>query len=104
MDVIDLWRYLGALLLVGGLMAAALVGVKRFGVPGMAKPERIRRIRIVEALMLSPRQRLVLIRRDNVEHLIVLGPEGASVVEKDIAAKDAALPAPASKFPAGPAA
>lgn len=84
MDVIDLWRYLGALLLVGGLLAFALIGVRHFGIPGMAKPERQRRLRIVETVMLSPRQRLVLVRRDFIEHLIAVGPEGAVVIEKDI--------------------
>jgi flagellar protein FliO/FliZ len=83
--MIDVLRYVGALLLVGGLMAFALFGVKRFGVPGFTKPDRKRRIRIVEILMLSPRQRLALVRRDDVEHLIVLGPEGATVIEKGIA-------------------
>lgn len=86
MEYIDLWRYVGALLMVGGLMAAALVGVRRFGVPGMAKPERTRRLRVVESLILTPRQRLVLVRRDETEHLILLGPEGASLIEKAIAA------------------
>ena len=87
MDVIEVWRYVGALLLVGGLMAFALVGVRRFGIPGIAKPDRTRRIRIIETVMLSPRQRLVLIRRDDVEHLIAFGPEGACIIEKGIPAK-----------------
>ena len=43
--------------------------------------------------MLSPRQRLVLVRRDNVEHLVMLCPDGASVIEASIAAPPAEPPA-----------
>jgi len=40
-------------------------------------------------LMVGPRQRLVIVRRDNVEHLVLSGPDGASVLETGITAKDA---------------
>ena len=36
--------------------------------------------------MIGPRQRLYLLRRDGVEHLVIAGPEGMSVVESGIAA------------------
>lgn len=84
MDVIDLWRYFGALLLVFGLIGVAAVAARRYGLPGMVKPTRTRRLSIVEALSLSPRQRLILIRRDDVEHLIAFGPDGATIIEKNI--------------------
>lgn len=87
MDVIDLWRYFGALLLVAGLAGVAIIGTRRFGVPGLIRPPGTRRVRIVESIMLSTRQRLCLIRRDNVEHLVLLGPEGASVIERNIPAQ-----------------
>lgn len=87
MDVIDLWRYFGALLLVAGLAGFAIVATRRFGVPGLIKPQNNRRVRIVESVMLSARQRLCLIRRDNVEHLVLIGPEGASVIERNIPAR-----------------
>jgi flagellar protein FliO/FliZ len=35
--------------------------------------------------MVSPRQRLALVRRDDVEHLVLIGPDGASVIEAGIA-------------------
>ena len=34
--------------------------------------------------MIGPRQRLFIVRRDNVEHLVLSGPEGASVIENGI--------------------
>jgi flagellar protein FliO/FliZ len=36
--------------------------------------------------MISPRQRLVLVRRDDVEHLVMICPDGASVIEASITA------------------
>ncbi len=85
MDVLDFARYFAALLLVLGLIGAAGLATRKFGVPGLAKPASIRRLQIVETLMLSPRQRLAIVRRDNVEHLVLISPSGASVIEAGIA-------------------
>jgi len=85
MDLLDIGRYLGALLLVLGLVGFAGLAARRFGLPGLAKPVNARRLRIVESLMISPRQRLVLMRRDDVEHLVMIGPDGASLIEQNIA-------------------
>jgi flagellar protein FliO/FliZ len=46
----------------------------------------VRRLEIVEALMIGPKQRLYILRRDNVEHLVMSGPEGTTVVEAGIPA------------------
>jgi flagellar protein FliO/FliZ len=93
MDLLDFARYLGALLLVLGLIGAAGLAARRFGLPGLAKAASARRLKIVESLMISPRQRLVLVRRDDVEHLVVIGPDGASVIETSIGAPPAGPPA-----------
>jgi flagellar protein FliO/FliZ len=76
MEFLDLLRYLGALLLVLAL----------FGVPGVTKAFPDKRLHIVETLMVGPRQRLFIVRRDNVEHLVLSGPDGASVIEANIPA------------------
>jgi hypothetical protein len=34
--------------------------------------------------MVGPKQRLFILRRDNVEHLVLSGPDGASVIEANI--------------------
>jgi len=90
MDFIDIGRYLAALLLVLALVGFAGLAVRRFGMPGFVKPMGARRLEIVEALMIGPRQRLFLIRRDDVEHLVLAGPDGTSVVETGIVAAPAA--------------
>jgi len=85
MDVLDFARYFAALLLVLGLIGAAGLATRKFGLPGIAKPAKMRRLQIVESLMLSPRQRLALVRRDGVEHLVLISQSGASVIETGIA-------------------
>ena len=84
MDLIDFGRYLGALLLVLGLLGAAALGTRRFGLPGIVKGASTRRLALVETLMIGPRHKLFLLRRDGVEHLVLMGPQGASVVETGI--------------------
>ena len=86
MDLIDIGRYLGALILVLGLVGAAGLAARRFGLPSLTKPMKTRRLKIVESLMITPRQRLLLISRDGVEHLVVISPDGASLIEQNIAA------------------
>ncbi|MBV8536095.1 MAG: flagellar biosynthetic protein FliO, partial [Alphaproteobacteria bacterium] len=54
---------------------------------------------VVESALLDGKSRLVLVRRDATEHLLVLGPAGAVVVETGIpagAAGDAARGAAAN--------
>jgi hypothetical protein len=36
--------------------------------------------------MIGPRHKLFLLRRDGVEHLLLVGPQGANVVENGIPA------------------
>ena len=64
----------------------ALVG-RRFGLGYRIPPRngRAKRLGIVEIMPLDAKRRLVLIRRDHVEHLIVLGPTSETVVERGIA-------------------
>ena len=81
MEFIDLLRYFGALLLVLAMVAGAGLLARRFGVPGVTRATAHKRLAIVETLMVGPRQKLFIVRRDNVEHLVLSGPEGATVLE-----------------------
>ena len=80
----DFARYIGALVLVLGLVGGAGLAARRFGLGSLVKPVSTRRLQIVETLGIAPRQRLLIIRRDNVEHLILSGPDGTSVIESNI--------------------
>jgi flagellar protein FliO/FliZ len=92
MEFIDVLRYFGALLLVLAMVGGAGLLARRFGVPGVTKPTNIKRLQVVEMLMVGPRQRLIILRRDNVEHLVLSGPDGASVIESGIPANQAIAP------------
>ncbi|MDZ5648186.1 flagellar biosynthetic protein FliO [Nitrospirillum sp. BR 11828] len=70
--------YLYAALMLGLVLGFILVAgwlVRRFGGGALLRlPGRTqRRLGVVEAMALDPRRRLVLIRRDGVEHLLLLG-------------------------------
>lgn len=45
---------------------------------------RQRRLRILEVAALDPKHRLVLVRRDETEHLVLIGPSAALLVETGI--------------------
>ena len=91
MELLDLFRYLGALLLVLALIGGAALAARKFGIPGVARAFPDKRLHIVETLMVGPRQRLFIVRRDNVEHLVLSGPDGTSVIEANIPAEPATL-------------
>jgi flagellar protein FliO/FliZ len=92
MEIADVLRYFGALLLVLAMVGGAGLLARRFGVPGVTKAASIRRLAVVETLMVGPRQRLIIVRRDNVEHLVLAGPDGVSVIESGIAVKATGAP------------
>ena len=80
---------ISALVLVLGLITGLAWAVKRLGVmPGVAggRGPRGRRVQVIEVTPLDVKRRLVLIQRDSVEHLILLGAESELVVETGIAA------------------
>jgi flagellar protein FliO/FliZ len=94
MEFIDVLRYFGALLLVLAMVAGAGLLARRFGVPGVTRATAEKRLAIVETLMVGPRQKLFIVRRDNVEHLVLSGPEGATVIEGGITVQIKTLPKP----------
>ena len=88
MDWIDWARALFALIATLALIAGAAYAARRLGMlqPGGQGPKRLK---VSESLMLDPRRRLVLVRCDGREHLLLLGPGGDIVVSDMAAAEDA---------------
>lgn len=90
------FRFLLALVFVLGLIGLLAIVARRFGFgfPASAiKHAKARRLSVVEATSLDGRRRLVLVRRDDTEHLILLGPTSELLIESGIKA-DAAPPMP----------
>ena len=77
-------RFALALVLVLGLIALLAWLLRRFGMG--VKMTKGRRLGVSEVQMLGPRHKLMLIRRDDVEHLVIVGPTGETVVEAGIKA------------------
>ena len=80
----EILRYVAALLLVLALIGAAGIAARKWGVPGVTKSVADKRLSVIETLMVGPRQKLFIVRRDNVEHLIFQSPDGVCLVEGDI--------------------
>jgi len=90
-DVSAYARYVVALLFVLALIALLAWVARRLRIGGVARPgSGERRLAVIEVAQIDPRRRLVLIRRDATEHLLLLGPDGADrVVEAGIPVGDA---------------
>ncbi len=88
-------RFIAALLFVLALIAFATWLARRFGVGGQTAAIRRsdRRLKVVEAVTVDAKHRAVLISRDGVEHLVLLGATGAVAIETGIDAPAAAASA-----------
>src|SRR5690348_7540916 len=87
-------RAIFALAFTLGLIGLAAVAMRRFGPEWLARlqtTKRERRLSVVETLILDPQRRLVLVRCDAEERLILLG-EGRMLM----------TPAPPASPPQGP--
>lgn len=86
MDLLDWARALFALIATLALVVGAAYGARRLGMlqPGGAGPKRMR---ITETLMLDARRRLVIVRVDDREHVLLLGAAN-DVVVGEMAAKE----------------
>lgn len=103
MDVWSLLRMLGALSVVLGGLMGALWCVRRYDLTlprkwlerlGNAGPEK--RLRVVERLAIDQRRSVVLLRRDDREFSVMIGPEGVVVLDSALApAQPQALAPPA---------
>ncbi|HVZ15105.1 MAG TPA: flagellar biosynthetic protein FliO [Bauldia sp.] len=104
------WDGLILRIVVTAIVVLALVAlvywlVRRYAAGGLGSigRGRVPRLAIVDAMPVDGRRRLVLVRRDNVEHLVLIGGPADVVVEQNIQRPRARQPAkPASPPPAPP--
>ncbi len=87
MGMDDYLRFALALIFVVALIGVLAVLSRRMGLGfpvGTSKLAKDRRVQVVEVAPLDARRKLVLVRRDDVEHLIVVSPNSELVVERGI--------------------
>ena len=87
MELVAYIRFILALIFVLALIGSIAWILRRYGLGGRIVTARHGRLSIVEVAPLDARRRAVLLRRDNVEHLLVLGPTHETVVESRIVAE-----------------
>ncbi|MBT4769906.1 MAG: FliO/MopB family protein [Rhodospirillaceae bacterium] len=91
MELESYLKFIVALLFVLALIFLLAHLVKRFGIgfPGnLSTASTKRRLTLIEQMTLDAKRRLVLVRRDDVEHLILLGPSADLIVETGIAGQE----------------
>jgi hypothetical protein len=85
MDLTTYIQAVGGLLLILALIGVAVWLFKRFGgARGKSGGRRGRRLAVSEATIIDKRRRLVLVRRDNLEHLVMIGGAQDVVIETGI--------------------
>lgn len=82
MEAMSLIRAVAALALVLGLIGAAAWAARRYGAARFGSLVRSKnpRLKIIETLPIDARTKLVLVRQDAQEHLLVIGGGQATAV------------------------
>jgi flagellar protein FliO/FliZ len=86
MELSAYFRFVAALLFVLGIIGIFALMARRF-IPGARNINRRgskRRLSVVEVIPVDTKRRLVLLKRDDTEHLVILGPNGDTVIERNI--------------------
>ena len=107
-DILGLELGLPARFIVAFVLVLALIGltawlIRQFGSARASKSggtrNRMPRLAVLDTAIVDARRRLVLIRRDNVEHLILIGGPTDVVVEENIVRHQTSAPAPQRQAP-----
>ena len=93
LDYSNYLQFFFALIFVLGLIGALALLLRHFGFGGAVRLQRHltggrKRLEVMDVLAVDARRRLVLIRRDNTEHLILLGPNDDILIEGCISAPE----------------
>jgi flagellar protein FliO/FliZ len=90
--LLNILQAIFALAVTLGLIAAAAYALRRWAPAGLLqmRPQADRRLQVIESLTLDAQRRLVLVRMDQHERLILLG-EGRLLHITDTASKPASI-------------
>ncbi len=86
METNEILRFISALLFVVSLMGGLWLILKKLGINGgfTLQQGKKRRLHIVEMLPLDVKHKAVLLRCDDKDHLVILGPNGETVVHQSL--------------------
>ncbi len=77
-------KFVTALVFVLALMGGLALVMRKFGSNHPLTAPHKKRMKIIEVLPLSPKHKALLIKRDDKEHLIILGANSEVIVESGI--------------------
>lgn len=76
------FKAVAALVLVLGLMGGLTLALKKLGLGGpMPVVGKDKRLKIIEVLAVDGRRKVMILQRDDVQHLILLGGNEETVIE-----------------------
>lgn len=85
MDSEAYFRFLAAMVFVLALMGGLWLVLRKLGLTTASQNAMgKRRLKVIESLPLDARRRAVILQRDDIQHLVILGPTGETVVETQI--------------------
>ncbi len=85
MDLVNIARFLLSFVVVIGLIGGLAWFLRRYGAGRISGAAGKGRLGVVEVAAIDAKRRMVLVRRDAVEHLILLSPTSETIVETGIA-------------------
>lgn len=96
-----LWTFAALIFLVIVLVIVRLIRSMTFGTFVVGGRNRKTRLAVMDATAVDSHRRLVLIRRDDIEHLILIGGPTDVVVERDIRLIQTRRPGPSGNLAQG---
>jgi flagellar biosynthetic protein FliO len=83
----DIFRALFALLFVIGLLWLLSYALRKYGaklgLPTVPMTGKARRLQLLEVLSLDQRNKLVLVRQDDQEYLLLVGQQHSQIIHRD---------------------
>ena len=98
MDLVNIARFVLSFVVVIGLIGGLAWVLRRYGAGRISGAGGKGRLGVVEVAAVDAKRRLVLVRRDAVQHLILLSPTSETIVETGIVETGIAAPADADRF------
>lgn len=82
-------KMFAALILVLGLISGLALIIKKLGLnTGMSTNGSSKRLKIIERQAIDARRQMVLVQRDDVQHLVIISANGETVIETGIIPAD----------------